>query len=114
LQLNYQKSEFDRRDPQRGASSLAYYIGSYKTLSDGSPLFELWPHPTLGQYLTCLYQQRGTSLDFSGPTDTLPAVIPEELLFQRALSLGAQWAQMNSGLHKELQGVDWSFTAASS
>lgn len=111
LRLHWTKAEIDRRDPQRSAVGLSYYLSSYKADSEtGSPIYELWPHPTQGQIFQAVYQRKGA--EFSDPTDSLPGIIPEELLTQKALALGAQWALMNSGRFPELRGVDWRYIKA--
>ena len=91
---------FDAIDPQRQSLGLAYYLGSYKASDDSQPtssqpIFELWPGPTQGQTFYVRYRRRGA--DLSAPTDVQNDVIPDELIIQKALIYGYQWAELNKG-----------------
>lgn len=102
--LRQTSAGLDRRDPQRAAQGLAYYLASWggnrtetitinsasadyvipsPTQSAGSPFYELWPHPTQGQTFYCRIRRRGAFLD--DDLDELPDGIEESLVISRAL-----------------------------
>lgn len=108
LRLNYTSSEFDRRDPQRQAQGLAYYLGAFKgnPEDEPKPRYELWPHPTSGESFYARYRRQGE--DFSSPTDVPPVIIPESLIVQRTLAFYAYpWANINQQRFDGLKGVNW-------
>lgn len=96
----------NKMDPQRSnVGNNPYYLFTYKGSSDGTPQFEMWPHPTASQAYLCSYQRRGVEL--SGATDVLPLVIPDDLILERALYLGCLWAEKNKARYTELKGINW-------
>jgi hypothetical protein len=100
------KAWVDARDPQRSTTSLAYRYFDYKPDSLGNQFWEFWPHPTSGQEYVCLYKARG--LDFSQGLTTLPAVIPDSLLLDRALvKYVYRWCAMNAGRFPNLAKTNW-------
>lgn len=110
IRLNYTQEELNRADPQRNTSGDPLYLSSYQTLTDGTPLFEMWPIPASARSYQVLYQKRGT--DFTSGIDVLPAVIPDHLLMDRALYHVYRWAEMSKGTYKDLQATDWRFLMA--
>jgi len=96
--LSRTSGEFDMRDPQRSSSGIAYYLGSWggnrvcdpvkgetvpnATWDAGTPIYELWPHPTSGQTFYCRFRRRGEAL--VDPQDTPPPVISEAMILYRA------------------------------
>jgi hypothetical protein len=104
--LHLAREILDRRDPQRSTTgNIPYYLFAYKTDSNNQPMFEMWPHPLNAQAYPCSYQKRGT--DFTSDTTTLPNVIPDELLMERALFYGCEWAAKNQNRYTELKGINW-------
>lgn len=94
------------RDPQRSSvGNNPYYLFAYQSASDGSPLFEMWPHPTSSNVYLCSYQRQGLTL--ANPTDILPVVIPDSLILEKAMWYGCLWADKNKGRYEELKGTNW-------
>lgn len=97
--LTATSAQFDRADPQRTASGLAYWLGAWggnrvgnvltgatvpnATVDAGTPIYELWPHPTSGQTWYCRFRRSGETL--LRPSDVQPAMIPDSLIIQKAL-----------------------------
>jgi hypothetical protein len=106
LRLNFSYREMNRFDPQRATVGDPLYIASYIPASDGTPRFELWPHPSTAKSYHCLYQRRGE--DFTLNTESLPSVVPEALLMERACYYAYQWA-MQTGQMPQGKAVDWRF-----
>jgi len=98
------RTELDRIDPRRSASGTPYMMASYKAKSDGTPMWEMYPAPTSEITYVASYSRRGTDL---AAGDTLPAVIPDELLMSRARFLLYVWCGANESRFAELQGTDW-------
>lgn len=108
LRLNYSSVAFDRRDPQRQAQGLAYFVGAFKgnPESEPGPSYELWPHPVSGQSFYCRYWREGE--DFTSPADTQPPSIPDNLIITRALGWHAYpWAAAHIGQFPELKGPNY-------
>lgn len=108
LRLNYTSTAFDRRDPQRQAQGLAYYVGAFKgnPESQPRPQYELWPHPTSGQVFYGRYRRLGA--DFVEPADTQPPLIPDELIIHRALAYHAYpWAAAQVSHMPALKGPNY-------
>lgn len=107
LRLGWTNTEISIRDPIRGAQGLAYYIASYKVdLTTGRPIYEFWPHPTSQRTYQFIYLRKGVDLTDDQP---IPVTLNPEVLRQRSLYHGYQWAMANRGRFQELQGVDWRF-----
>jgi hypothetical protein len=98
------KEEVDRRDPYRSSSGLPFWVVSYAATAADVPIYELWPHPMFGQGYTVAYFRKGLDL---APTDTIPGVIPDELVMCRARFHAYSWAIANMGRFKELAEVNW-------
>jgi len=113
-------AEFDRMDPQRASQGLAYYLGSYvgnrisdpvtgatvpnATVDQGTPIYELWPHPTSGQTFYTRFRRKGEEL--LNPTDE--PLVESGLIVQRALGWHAyQWAMANIAHFPTLKGANW-------
>jgi len=120
--LNKTSKYFDFRDPQRQAQGLAYFLGNFlgsyipdpatgivvpnPNVLAGSNTYELWPHPTSGQTFWAKFRRKGT--DFTGPADTQPSMIPNNLIVQRALAWHAYpFAQANAANFPTFKGVNW-------
>lgn len=120
--LRLQSSDLDRRDPQRAAQGLSYFVAAWggnrtsdpttgatipNSQTDAStPIFEMWPHPTQGQTFYCRFRRRGDSL--IQPTDELPQQIPEDLVVQCALYAYAYpYAAANAANFPGFRGVTW-------
>lgn len=120
--LNRTSKEFDRKDPQRQAQGLAYFLGNYlgsyipdpvsgtvvpnPNVEYGSNTYELWPHPTQGQTFYAKFRRSGTG--FTQPGDTQPSVIPDELIMHRALGWYAYpFAQANVSNFPTFKGANW-------
>ena len=111
LSRHYTKTELDRRDPLRGAVGQPILISAYKSNPQtGEPIFEMWPHPTFQRSYMVLYERKG--MNFVGNNEALPAIIPDELLMQRARHHVYEWAESNKGLFPELAKTDWRFLGA--
>lgn len=122
LRLNATSSEFDRRDPQRQAQGMAYWVGSFAgnmivnpvtgatapnaNQNQGVPNYELWPHPTSGQTFYVRIRRKGE--DFAQPTDEVPPQISESLVIQRALGWHTYaWAMANVAHYPTFKGVNF-------
>lgn len=104
LRLHGLRQELDRKDPMRTATGNPVQIFSYKADANGVPIYEMWPSPSTAQNYNAIYQRRGIDL-IDG--DSLPVSIPDELVAQRVLYYGAQWALMNAGRFPELRATRW-------
>ena len=107
--LNLTRQELDARDPTRGAQDLAYCIAAYTVGSNGIPFYELWPHPTAQRGYIHLYQKKGIDLS---ATNDIPATLSKDLVIQRALYYGYDWAIANMGRFANLKGVNWALLKA--
>lgn len=108
LRLDQTSGGFDRRDPQRQAQGLSYYVGAFKGNPplQPRPQYELWPHPVNGQSFYGRYQRAGGA--FVNPEDELPPIIPDTLVVTRALGwYGCQWAHEHVGQFPGLKGTNW-------
>ena len=120
--LSYTSTYFDARDPQRQAQGFAYFCGSYAgafvpdpisgavvpnpNVDPGSPVYELWPHPTSGQTFYVRFRRQGQP--FAQPSDTQPSIIPDGLIIQRALGWHAYpFALANIAHFPTFKGVNW-------
>jgi hypothetical protein len=106
LRLNFSGREINSFDPQRSTTGDPLYLASFAPNSSGTPRFELWPHPSTAKSYYCLYQRRGS--DFTASSDSLPAVVPESLLIERACYYVYQWA-MQTGQAPGGKTIDWRF-----
>lgn len=104
LRLHYTQREINRLDPQRATTGDPLYLAAYKTTSASVPRFELWPHPSTAKGYPALYQRAG--VDFASNSESLPQVIGEDMLINRALFHVYRWA-MEQGLSPNGKVVDW-------
>lgn len=105
--LHRTKAELDRRDPYRSTTGQPYILANYKTQSDGTPIYEMWPHPTAEVTYMAAYSRRGADL---AATDELPSSTQDELLMCAARCHAYVWAAANAQVHpKELGGVNWHY-----
>lgn len=89
------KASLDRRNAQRSTTDLAMRWFDYKADNFGNMLYEFSPGPS-GQSFVCLYKTRG--LNYAPGNWPLPAVLPESLILDRALSKYCyRWLQLNPG-----------------
>lgn len=110
LKINQPRALLDRIDPQRAdVGNNPYYMFVYKPASDGTPQYEMWPHPTASQAYLCSYQRRGTIPAVA--TDTLPLIIPDDLVLAKAMWYGCLWADKNKSRYEQLKGVNWPLIA---
>ena len=112
-------TQFDLTDPQRTSQGDAYYIGFFRAagpygdsnaadpnVESGSPIYELWPHPTSGRTFYVRIDRSGE--DFSSQDDTQPYPIEDSLILARALGwYSYPWAQANIGNFPTLKGANW-------
>jgi hypothetical protein len=103
------KAELDARDPTRGSQGNPYAVATYKVDALGNPVYELWPHPTVARGLPYLYRRRGLPLS---ATRDVPSTLSSDLVFQRALDYGCDWAMLNAGRFSELKGIDFQLLKA--
>jgi hypothetical protein len=103
LSVRKMRKEIDLIDPQRGSQSSPYYLATYDSRSN-LPRYEMWPHPTSALQYWCSYQKRGVDLA-SG--ESFPEVISSDLILEKALQLGCQWASQNRMRWPELNKPDW-------
>jgi hypothetical protein len=108
LSVRKMRKEIDLIDPQRSSQSSPYYAATYDSRSN-LPRYEFWPHPTSALQYVCSYQRRGADL-VSG--ELFPEVISSDLILEKALQLGCQWASQNRMRWPELNKPDWLKDAA--
>ena len=118
--LNKSSAWFDIKDPQRGSQGQAYFLGRYSNarISDpvtgavvpnpnvdqGTPIYELWPHPVQGQNWYARFRRSGAEL--SQPGDV--PLVEENLILARALGWHTYpWAMANVAHYPTLKGVNW-------
>lgn len=113
LRKNYTSAQFDIRDPQRTSQGDAYYCGYYQPAQvddpnnePGSPIYELWPHPTMGRSFYARMVARGQA--FTSPSDTQPGQITDALILHRAYGWWAYpFAQANVANFPTLKHLNW-------
>ena len=106
LGIQLPREQLNRIDPQRSnVGNNPFYLFTYKSSLEGTPLFEMWPHPTSQGVYLCSYQRSGSTL--SNPTDTLPIIIPDDLVLEKAMWYGCLWADKNKSQFDELKGTNW-------
>ncbi len=120
--LTRTSQEFDTRDPQRTSQGLAYFLGSYTAnrisdpvtgavvpnpnVNQGTPIYELWPHPTQGQQFYVRFRRKG--VPFLEPTDEQPDLIPNSLIISRALGWHSyDFAQANATQFPQFRGINF-------
>lgn len=120
--LTLTSTELDLRDPQRTSQGLAYYWASWggnrvgdvvtgatvpqATASAGTPVYELWPHPTNGQTWYVRIRRRGQAL--INPTDEIDPTLSEGLVLSRALYAHAYpFAAANVANFPTLKNSNW-------
>lgn len=107
LRLHVHKHELDKRDPQRTSTEPPVLVANYKPDSNGDPLFELWPLPTVARAYLCLFVRKGKELE--ADSDQLIYPINDELLATRAQYHLCHWAEMSKGVQPNLRLTDWRF-----
>jgi hypothetical protein len=111
LHLNWTKEQLDMFDPQRTSSGDPYVLASHKADSSNQPVWELWPSPQSELTFLCSYQRRGVDFTVAG-NESAPSAIGEDLIIEKALELGCDWANKNQGRLKELKGTNWLLASA--
>lgn len=106
--MHVSQQVLNRVDPMRSSQGLAYWSSDYTANPvTGAPIYEFWPHPTQGQSYSVIYQRKG--IDLSAGTDTLPGIIDENIVIERALYHAYGWASANASRFPFLKGVNWPF-----
>ncbi len=106
--IDVKQQEINRIDPTRSNQGQAYWISPVGQLTVASQmLYEFWPSPVQGQQFQCLVQRSG--VDLVRDADTLPDVLDESLVLDRATYRAYKWAAANAGRLPELKGVNWGF-----
>lgn len=120
--LTVSSSDFDRMDPQRANTGLAYWLGGWggnrvsdpvtgattpnATVEAGTPIYEFWPHPTSGQAWYVRFRRKGQLL--TRPTDSQVSQISNNLIIQRALYMHAYpFAAANVANFPGFKGANW-------
>jgi hypothetical protein len=101
--------ELNMMDPKRVTSGNPWAL--YTHASTVNTYYEMYPQPLAAQSYICTYQKRGTDLTTG---ESLPAVISDELILERAYGFACVWAESAKGRIKELQGSNWMALAAAS
>lgn len=94
-------------DPTRTASSQSFWVSDAFVGPTGSFLYEFWPAPSNGQTFAVLIQRAGVDLAY--PNGTLPGVLPESIVIERAKYYAYEWAMVNAGRFPSLQKTNWGF-----
>jgi hypothetical protein len=102
LVLNVAAEELDNSDPQRASSGQPYVLATRRSDSNNQPVYEMWPSPNFERGYLVVYQRRGVDL-VSG--DSLPPVITDDLILERALFRGCQWASHQADAR--YRGINW-------
>ena len=120
--LTATSSDFDRSDPQRTATGLSYWLGSFvgnrisnpstgatvpnATVDQGTPIYEFWPQPTTGQTWYVKFRRKGDTL--TAPGDEPPSQIEPNLIIQRVLYEHAYpFAAANVANFPSFKGANW-------
>jgi hypothetical protein len=120
--LTVTSADFDRMDPQRSSQGLAYWLGAWGSnrivdavtgatapnspSAQGTPIYELWPHPTSGQTFYCRFRRAGAAL--VNATDEQPPIITDALILAKALYAHAYpFAMANVGNFPTMKGARW-------
>jgi hypothetical protein len=99
--------ELNILDPKRVTSGNPWAL--YTHSAAAGAFYEMYPHPLAAQSYIATYQKRGTDL---AAGESLPVVIPDELILERAYGFACIWAESAKGRIKELQGPNWLQLAA--
>lgn len=108
LNLDLTRSDLDNwKDPQRLSFGYPSYVAAWTgdPNNSGLPRFELWPHMFTAYSYVVRYERLGA--DFASDTESLPQIIPESLLLERALVYACKWANDNRGRYEPLKATDW-------
>jgi len=104
--LHVSAATLDRRDPTRSAQGMPFYLVEHDTTTDGTTRYELWPSPIVPQTFECTVQLVDWPL--VGLTATLPDIVPESLVVNRALARYAiPWAVANAMRFPALKGANF-------
>jgi hypothetical protein len=111
INLHRQSAEIDAWDPLRADQAYAYMVAQYRantaSTALGTPIYELWPHPTYPSGYLYLARRRGVEL--ARPTDDIPLTLSKDMLVERALYYVSEWAAKNVGRFPQLRATDWRF-----
>lgn len=109
LRLDLTRDDLNRRDPMRQSFGNPNYVAMGKADAAGEIKIELWPHMLTAYSLVVEYERAGA--DFTA-TESLPLVIPESLLMERALCYACRWANDNRNRYDALKGINWTVNIA--
>jgi hypothetical protein len=118
LGLDMTRADIDMRDPQRSWYQFPTEVIPYGADTRGAgtanasatlgyPLFELWGQPVAPFVYQCYGVRNG--VDLAAPTDTLPFIIPEDLLMPKARGYAYEWCEANKDITPRATGPDWRF-----
>ena len=107
-QMHVPKAVLDSMDPTRSSQQLPFWLVDYDALGtteNRSVRYEFWPHPITAQTFVCTVQLLQTLL--TNPTDTLPGIIPEDLVIAGAFKkYVCPWITANSSRFPRLAKVN--------
>lgn len=84
-------SQLNRQDPRRSSQGQPYQLYfSHFDPTDQLPVYEMWPAPTMERAFSYWYWRNCPV--FTTDTDTLPPIIPTELLMMGARIFAYEWA----------------------
>jgi hypothetical protein len=92
------REEIDAQDPQRFQSGwpigpLPYLINTQPGNFNGFPMYEMWPAPLNNYTYQGSYFRRGTQ--FVNLTDTVNAMLGEDLVIEQAKMYSYEWCMVN-------------------
>jgi hypothetical protein len=91
--LGLTKADIDLRDPLRNSFQNPVLTASYKPDLNGNFLWEFWPHQQASTPYLCLGRTNGKPL--VNANDTIPVTLSRELIADKALMRGLEWALLN-------------------
>jgi hypothetical protein len=104
LTLNLTREDLDRIDPQRQQFGDPYRVAVYSADTSGNVKIELHPHMLTAKSYFCEYEREGVDMT---ATDSLPRIIPESLLMEKALVYACRWANDNKARYDTLKDGNW-------
>lgn len=95
--------EVNRRDPSRNELSYPRYFIPYGIDSAGNQLYEFYPASRSEKIYQIKYLRNGVPL--INDSDTIPDLIPTELVLARAKQKAYEWVQANAGILPSVKNV---------